>query len=152
MMHLLIHHVGVRNAPCQRPRNMQTPLAKIKYESYVSLVLLLPRIHLTTVDEMSSNTTIYATSIAVRDALLKYNATSNMEHKEWAEDMLADFNIWAYDSGACIKGMNSLDSRITISIHVREVVVNMLSMLNNIVARLQAQGKWPVKRQRVFVI
>jgi hypothetical protein len=96
---------------------------------------------------MTSNFTIYAASASVHDALLEYNATSNVENKEWAEDMLADFNVWAFDSGASAKGMDSLDNRLNSSVHVREVVLNMLSMLKIGIVQLQAQGKWPAERK-----
>jgi hypothetical protein len=92
---------------------------------------------------MTSNATIYDASISVHNILLDYNVTS--QNSEWAEDMLVDFNIWANDSGAYTKGKGSLDNRLTQSVHVREVIVNMLSMLKMIIIQLKAQGECLVK-------
>lgn len=61
---------------------------------------------------------------------------------EWAENLLADFNLWSAGAGASANDRASLDHRLAPEPDVRAVVINLLSMLNAVVKRCQTQGKW----------
>jgi hypothetical protein len=63
-----------------------------------------------------------------------------MEH-EWAENRLADFNLWAAGVGAFAKKGASLDQRLVFKPDVREVIVNLLYMLKAFVGQCQDHGK-----------
>jgi len=53
--------------------------------------------------------------------------------EEWAENRLADFNLWANGVGALATGRASLDSRLGFKPEVQGVVTNLLYLLKDIV-------------------
>ncbi len=48
---------------------------------------------------------------------------------EWAENRLADFNLWAAGSGAFAGQRASLDDRLAYEQDTKTLVVNMLTLL-----------------------
>ena len=60
---------------------------------------------------------------------------------EWPRKRLADFNLWASDSGALAKQHASLDEKLVSKNTVRDVIVNLLGLLENLLVRYQSLGK-----------
>lgn len=60
-------------------------------------------------------------------------------HDEWARKRLADFNLWASGSGALAK-QRALDLRLVSQPQVKEVVINLLSLLETYLAKCQEAG------------
>ena len=52
---------------------------------------------------------------------------------EWAENRLADFNLWISGTGAEAAKRASLDSRLAHRPEVRDVVANILNLLAGVV-------------------
>ena len=59
---------------------------------------------------------------------------------EWAENRLADFNLWVYSSGAAAKGRASLDSRLSLKPETQNVIVNLLYSLSKLVDECKKLG------------
>lgn len=49
---------------------------------------------------------------------------------EWAEDRLADFNLWVSGTGALAGGRASLDHRLRAKPEARAVIANLLLLLS----------------------
>ena len=60
---------------------------------------------------------------------------------EWAENRLADFNLWASGIGASARGRASLDSRLALKPEAREVIANLLRLLAGVVDECQNLGQ-----------
>lgn len=60
---------------------------------------------------------------------------------EWAENRLADFNLWVSGIGASARGRASLDSRLALRPEVREVIVNLLRLLAGVVDECKRLGQ-----------
>lgn len=68
---------------------------------------------------------------------------------EWPRRRLADFNLWAYGSGALSKKM-SLDQRLAEKPNVHAVVLNLLRLLETMLKKLRDQGIVPCRELCVF--
>ncbi|KAE8320572.1 hypothetical protein BDV39DRAFT_211546 [Aspergillus sergii] len=55
--------------------------------------------------------------------------------EEWAENCLADLNLWAYGAGAVKVGEASLDARLSSNLDAKVFVVNILRMLRGFVEK-----------------
>lgn len=62
---------------------------------------------------------------------------------EWAENRLADFNLWAASVGASAKNQASLDQRLILKPHIRDVVANLLRMLGTFIGQCRDHSKSP---------
>ena len=60
---------------------------------------------------------------------------------EWAENRLADFNLWASGIGASARGRASLDSRLALKPEAREVIANLLRLLAGVVDECKKLGQ-----------
>lgn len=60
---------------------------------------------------------------------------------EWAENRLADFNLWVSGIGASAHGRASLDSRLALKLETREVIVNLLRLLAGVVDECKELGQ-----------
>lgn len=96
--------------------------------------------------KMPENKKIREAAVSVRTLLRECLASLDIEHNEWAEDFLADFNLWAAGAGACAPGKASLDYRLHQNLNVQEVITNILYMLRILIARLQTKGKLQRKK------
>ena len=65
---------------------------------------------------------------------------SLMEHA-WAENRLADFNLWAAGVGALARQKASLDKRLALQPDALAVVVNLLILLIELVERCKELGR-----------
>lgn len=59
---------------------------------------------------------------------------------EWAENRLADFNLWVSSIGASARGRASLDARLAARPRVRQVIANTLYILANLVSDCRELG------------
>ena len=62
-----------------------------------------------------------------------------MDHG-WAENRLADFNLWVAGVGASAKRRASLDERLALEPEVRAVVTNLLITLKVLVEKCKELG------------
>lgn len=60
---------------------------------------------------------------------------------EWAENRLADFNLWVSGIGASARGRASLDSRMAPKPEDREVIANLLRLLAGVVDECKKLGQ-----------
>jgi hypothetical protein len=67
--------------------------------------------------------------------------TPRLMHQEWAENRLADFNLWASSAGASATGKASLDYRLRENLDAHTILINLLSMLRILVQKCISQGK-----------
>ncbi|KAH6845817.1 hypothetical protein B0I37DRAFT_344991 [Chaetomium sp. MPI-CAGE-AT-0009] len=80
---------------------------------------------------------IFEATSACRQRLRECIDNPALMADEWSRKRLADFNLWASDSGALAKKRASLDQRLE-KHTVREVIVNLLSLLESLLARCQS--------------
>jgi len=60
---------------------------------------------------------------------------------EWAENRLADMELWISGTGACARGRASLDSRLASRPEARDITANLLSLLGNMVDECWVQSQ-----------
>ena len=60
---------------------------------------------------------------------------------QWAENRLADFNLWAAGVGASAKLKASLDERLAHETSTRGIVTNLLVLLQSIIHECYEIGK-----------
>jgi hypothetical protein len=90
-------------------------------------------------DERSPVTISEATA-ACRQSFEECLPMGNLMDKEWAENRLADFNLWAAGVGASAKQKASLEERLAFEPDVRAVVLNLLIMLRKFVEQCREFG------------
>lgn len=61
--------------------------------------------------------------------------------EEWAENRLADFNLWVSGTGASAQKRASLDSRLALEPQAREVILALLNQLTEAVGQCKALGE-----------
>ncbi|KAH8800614.1 hypothetical protein F5884DRAFT_529396 [Xylogone sp. PMI_703] len=84
---------------------------------------------------------IYAATVACRLAFEQCTGLPALMKQEWAENRLADFNLWAARVGASGKHEASLDNRLAMEQEVRGVVINLLVTLCNLVQQCVEMGE-----------
>ncbi|KAJ5718314.1 hypothetical protein N7488_003960 [Penicillium malachiteum] len=67
------------------------------------------------------------------DGLIECLAVAALMQNEWAENRLADLNLWISGTGALARGRASLDHRLAARPEVREVVLNSLRLLSTMI-------------------
>ncbi|KAL7893700.1 hypothetical protein HDV64DRAFT_262102 [Trichoderma sp. TUCIM 5745] len=65
-------------------------------------------------------------------------AVESLGKDEWAENRLADFNLWVSGTGASAQKRASLDSRLALEPQAREVILTLLNHLAEAVNRCKA--------------
>ncbi|RFN45479.1 calcium/calmodulin-dependent protein kinase [Fusarium flagelliforme] len=90
--------------------------------------------------EDSLQGTIYSATQACRKSLRECLEVGELMQNEWAENRLADFNLWASGLGASVQGRASLDARLASRPDARDAVANLLQVLNGAVKDCQALG------------
>ncbi|KAK3382917.1 hypothetical protein B0T24DRAFT_602981 [Lasiosphaeria ovina] len=88
-------------------------------------------------DKPWEHRSIYEATSACRRRLRECIDIPALMGDEWPRKRLADFNLWASDSGALAKQRASLDQRLAEKQTVREVVLNLLGLLEGLLARCQ---------------
>ena|SRR5450432_4428345 len=84
---------------------------------------------------------IFEAAAACRQSFEECLSIDRLMDHEWAENRLADFNLWAAGVGAFAKKDASLDQRLVFKPDVREVIVNLLYMLKAFVEQCQDHGE-----------
>ncbi|KAF7179990.1 hypothetical protein CNMCM7691_009043 [Aspergillus felis] len=82
---------------------------------------------------MAGQRAIYDATLACHQVLRDLGALPVLE--EWAEDCLADLNLWANGAGALKVGKASLDARLSLNLDAKIFVVNLLRMLQGFVEK-----------------
>ncbi|KAF4946044.1 hypothetical protein FGADI_11481 [Fusarium gaditjirri] len=83
--------------------------------------------------EESLQGAIYSASQICRKSLSECIEVEELMQNEWAENRLADFNLWASGLGASIQGRASLDARLALRPDARDAVANLLQVLTDAV-------------------
>lgn len=82
---------------------------------------------------MADQLAIYDTTLACHKVVRDLGAVPVLE--EWAENCLADFNLWANGAGALKVGKASLDARLSSNLDAKIFVVGLLQMLQSFVEK-----------------
>ena len=64
-----------------------------------------------------------------------------LKENEWAENRLADMNLWISGTGACARGRASLDSRLVSRPEACDVIANLLRLLNTVIGECRTQSQ-----------
>ena len=94
--------------------------------------------------------TISDATDACRQSFEECLRIDSLMKKEWAENRLADFNLWAAGVGASAKQRASLDDRLAFKPDVRAVVLNLLVLLRILVYECKKLGT-SCPRGRIFL-
>lgn len=92
-------------------------------------------------DNSRDDGSIFEATSACRQRLRECINNPTLMVDEWPRKRLADFNLWASDSGALAKKRASLDRRLAEKHTVREVILNLLNLLENLLARCLSLGR-----------
>ncbi|QKX62441.1 uncharacterized protein TRUGW13939_09602 [Talaromyces rugulosus] len=84
---------------------------------------------------MSEPPTIFNSAIACREIFRTATKFSRLMRQEWAENRLADFNLWTAGSGASTTGKTSLDHRLQANQETHIIIVNLLCMLRILIEK-----------------
>ncbi|KAL4780809.1 hypothetical protein BJX76DRAFT_34859 [Aspergillus varians] len=87
---------------------------------------------------MADQLAIYDATLACRQVFQDLGAVPILE--EWAENRLADLNLWANGAGALKVGKASLDARLSSNLDAKIFVVNLLRMLQGFVEKCAELG------------
>ncbi|RSL76302.1 hypothetical protein CEP51_010085 [Fusarium floridanum] len=82
---------------------------------------------------MQAQSTIFDATAACRKSFVECQTFQVLAKAEWAENRLADFNLWASGIGASTRNRASLDARLALRPDARDVIVNLLRLLNALV-------------------
>jgi hypothetical protein len=84
---------------------------------------------------------IYNATEDCRKSFQRCLAIQELMVDEWAENRLADFNLWAAGLGASAKPELSLDTRLSNDPGAREVVIGLLLTLKAYIEQCEQLGK-----------
>jgi hypothetical protein len=83
---------------------------------------------------------IHHATARCRASLKRCGTIASLMHHEWAENRLADFNLWSTGVGASAKGKVSLDSRLAFEPDVKTLVINLLVLLDKTIEECEQSG------------
>lgn len=78
---------------------------------------------------METSGVIFEATAACTQSFKACLAAKALTKNEWAENRLADFNLWASGIGASTRSRASLDSRLALRPETRNVIANVLRLL-----------------------
>lgn len=79
-------------------------------------------------------------------------AIKGLTNNDWAENRLAEFNLWASSVGASVKQRASLDTRLASEPEVRAVVTSLLITLDAFIRECRELGRLiMIQQSRVLV-
>lgn len=84
---------------------------------------------------MSEPLTILDAATVCRHNFRAATAVPRLMQQEWAENRLADFNLWSTGAGASASGKASLDHRLHANPEAHAVLVNLLLMLRILIQK-----------------
>lgn len=88
-----------------------------------------------------NNSAIYNATEDCRTSFRRCLASKELMVDEWAENRLADFNLWAAGLGASAKPEVSLDTRLINDPGARDVVIGLLLTLKAYIEQCERLGK-----------
>ena len=94
-----------------------------------------------TTKTMQTQRAIFNATAACRKSFIACQDVDGLMKAEWAENRLADFNLWASGTGASGRSRASLDARLALRPDARDVITNLLLLLNTAVEECIALGK-----------
>jgi len=84
---------------------------------------------------------IFEATAACNQSFKACLAVEPLTKNEWAENRLADFNLWASGIGASTRSRASLDSRLALRPETRDVIANVLRLLAATVDKCKKLGE-----------
>lgn len=90
---------------------------------------------------MEVSRAIFEATAACLQSFTDCLAVEALMKDEWAENRLADFNLWVSGTGASAGGRTSLDSRLALKPEAREVIANLLRLLTGVVDECKELGQ-----------
>lgn len=90
-------------------------------------------------DEVSSSISAVATQCRIR--LQQCLHLQPLMQYEWAENRLAEFNLWAAGAGAFAGERASLDAKLALQIDTQTFVISILSLLLGCVEKCRDTGE-----------
>jgi hypothetical protein len=84
---------------------------------------------------------IASTTINCRRSLERCTYIRSLNNDGWAENRLADFNVWDAGLGASSSRRASLEDRLALKTHVRIAVLNLLILYYNAIEVVKDLGK-----------
>lgn len=90
---------------------------------------------------MSQKGVIYEAALKCQTSFRTCQRVEALSDRDWAENRLADFNLWASGIGALAYKRASLDARLALRPNVRDTIANLLLVLNAAVQECLEQGK-----------
>lgn len=90
---------------------------------------------------MESRGSIWNAASACRQVLEECLNIADLKKQEWAENRLADFNLWASGVGALADGKLSLDERLAPRPGAKVVVEDLLQFLAEAVRKCISTGE-----------
>ncbi|KAL4778459.1 hypothetical protein BJX76DRAFT_362718 [Aspergillus varians] len=78
-------------------------------------------------------TSIFDATTACRQIFVAATKTPQLMKEEWAENLMADFNLWAASAGASTTGKASLDYRLRTNPQALRIITNLLLILKALV-------------------
>lgn len=94
---------------------------------------------------------IYNATQICRKSLSDCIQSDELMQNEWAENRLADFNLWASGLGASVQGRASLDARLASRPDAQDAVANLLQVLTDAVEHCKALGKRTITQMRLLL-
>lgn len=90
---------------------------------------------------MESDRTIKEAALLCVESFTQCLEVPELNENEWAENRLADMELWISGTGACARGRAALDSRLASRPEARDVIANLLYLLGNVIdeCRMQSQ-------------
>ncbi|KAK1148500.1 hypothetical protein N8T08_009505 [Aspergillus melleus] len=92
---------------------------------------------------MEVSSSIAQTAQRCIQGLTECLAIPALMENEWAENRLADMNLWISGTGACARGRASLDSRLASKPEARDVVTDLLRLLAAVIDECKSRGEAP---------
>lgn len=89
---------------------------------------------------MSEPSTILEAATTCRFAFRTATTVPRLMQQEWAENRLADFNLWSAGAGAYTIGKASLDHRLRANPEAHIIIINLLLMLKILIDKCIDRG------------
>lgn len=90
---------------------------------------------------MTTQPVIFNAAAECRKSFIQCQTVDFLMENEWAENRLADFNLWASGIGASVRSRASLDARLALRVDAQNVVAGLLWTLNMEIEQCIKHGK-----------
>ncbi|KAK7906508.1 hypothetical protein PG985_016245 [Apiospora marii] len=95
----------------------------------------------------AENSSIYAAATECREAFLPCLTCPALMDMEWAENRLADFNLWANGIGAFAANRASLDERLNRDTDTRGIIVHVIGLIHSCLQQCLNLASNPTSRE-----